>query len=409
MFKDYGKYLSASLRVYLLVLIIIFIMKLVGLDCFGIDLNNPVLIRIEKLFVNLYIRDIWYFFTLIIYAFIMISISCKNKKCIKYLIIISPIIYAIQLLKSTINYSMIIPFIDLIYMYILCLVFSKISNKKDYKSVTKRYFIYNILSMLLQFISLITRYKYNSNYEYGFVENFILNLDYLIMTILLYKLYFMKGDDDKCIYQTEVSSFSQKLTNLRKLPKQLQRNWHKFKQLTKVDKITFIIYFALTAIWNLLTIVTVILVAMLNDTVIECIFIITSFWLSKRAFGKAFHLQSMAQCFVVSNLTYYTLNRITSPLGISILIPIMLGVGLSYVTSKFVKRLYKPLYKGMPKELFEETILKVVDKDSDKYKICYDYFINKKNALYLAGKYNYTEAGIRKIKDRVNNKIKGLQ
>ena len=87
----------------------------------------------------------------------------------------------------------------------------------------------------------------------------------------------------------------------------------------------------------------------------------------------------------------------------------MLGVGLSYFTSKLVKKTYKPLYKGMPKELFEETILKVVDKDSDKYKICYDYFINKKSALYLSTKYNYTEAGIRKIKDRINNKIKGLK
>jgi hypothetical protein len=87
----------------------------------------------------------------------------------------------------------------------------------------------------------------------------------------------------------------------------------------------------------------------------------------------------------------------------------MLGVGLSYFTSKLVKKTYKPLYKGMPKEVFEETILKVVDKDSDKYKICYDYFINKQSALYLSGKYNYTEAGIRKIKDRVNNKIKELK
>jgi hypothetical protein len=62
----------------------------------------------------------------------------------------------------------------------------------------------------------------------------------------------------------------------------------------------------------------------------------------------------------------------------------------------------------MPKELFEETILKVVDKDSIKYKICYDYFIEKKSALNLSYKYNYSEAGIRKIKDRINNKIKEL-
>ena len=184
---------------------------------------------------------------------------------------------------------------------------------------------------------------------------------------------------------------------------------HSFKRLDKETKLTYIIYFILSLFWNTLSIIVVLFVARLNDTFIECIFILTSFWLSKRIFGKTFHLSSMSQCFIVSNLTYYFLNRITTPLGISIFVPIMLGVGLSYFTSKLVKKTYKPLYKGMPKELFEETILKVVDKDSDKHKICYDYFVNKQSALYLSGKYNYTEAGIRKIKDRVNNKIKELQ
>lgn len=91
------------------------------------------------------------------------------------------------------------------------------------------------------------------------------------------------------------------------------------------------------------------------------------------------------------------------------LIPIMLGVGLSYVTSKLVKKTYKPLYRGMPEDLFEETILKIVDKDSDKYKICYDFYIQKKSDLSLSFEYNYSVAGIRKIKDRINQEIKRLK
>ena len=116
----------------------------------------------------------------------------------------------------------------------------------------------------------------------------------------------------------------------------------------------------------------------------------------------------MMICFIVSNLTYYFLNRVTTPLGISIIIPILLGVGLSYVTSKFVKKTYKPLYRGMPKDLFEETILQVTEKDSDKYNICYEFYIDKKSDLSLSYKYNYTVSGIRKIKDRINEKIKRL-
>jgi len=85
----------------------------------------------------------------------------------------------------------------------------------------------------------------------------------------------------------------------------------------------------------------------------------------------------------------------------------MLGVGLSYVTSKFVKDI-KPLFKGMSEEDFNNTILRVVEKDSDKYKICYDFFINKENAVSLGYKYHYTEHGIRKIIYRINEKIKAL-
>ena len=226
------------------------------------------------------------------------------------------------------------------------------------------------------------------------------------MLIITYKLYFMKGEFILC--GTEVGSFSLKKVSLKKSLKKLQKNWRNFKKLDKVTKLTNIIYFTLSLFWNLFNVALVLFVAMLNDTFIECIFILTSFWLTKGKFGKAFHFKSMGKCFIVSNLSYYVLNRITAPLGISIIIPIMLGVGLSYVTSKFVKKTYKPLYRGMSPELFEETILQVTDKDSHKYKICYDFYINKKSIIALSMKYNYTEAGIRKIKDRINKQIKGL-
>ena len=180
------------------------------------------------------------------------------------------------------------------------------------------------------------------------------------------------------------------------------------RKKNKEEKLSIIIFFILSLIWNCLTLLIVFVIAIINDSVIECIFIVSSFWLSKSAFGKPFHFDSMIVCFIVSNLTYYILNRITTPLGISIFIPILLGVGLSYITSKFVKKTYKPLYRGMPIDLFEETILQVVDKDSDKYKICYEFYIEKKSDLSLSYKYNYSVAGIRKIKDRINDRIKRL-
>ena len=263
-----------------------------------------------------------------------------------------------------------------------------------------------LVNLIFQIISIVLRNINFNSVEYTNAVHIILNLDYLLLMIITHQLYFKEGG---AICSQEVVSLSSlKKINLSNLLKRLQRNYHNFKKLDKETKLTYAIYFILSLIWNTATLVIILAIASLNNTLIECLFILTSFWLSKRTFGKAFHLPSMIQCFIVSNLTYYALNRITTPIGISIIVPILLGVGLSYVTSKLVKKMYKPLYRGMPEDVFEETITKVVEKDSYKYKICYDYFIKKESALKLSYKYNYSETGIRKIKDRVNIAIKEL-
>ena len=409
MFKDYKKYLSTSLKVYLFVLIIIFIMKLVGFNYFGIDLNNPIITKIDILFKSWYLKDLWYIFTLWLYGYFIISITCNcNSKEMKiYSVMCIPIFYLATYLETKYSIMILNCFIDFGYLLILSYLFNLkykcISNKK----LLLNYVKIIILNLFFQIISVVTRVGYFGKNNYNFIVNFILDLDYLLLFVIYHKLYFEGGK--KICLEMVVSSFSQKKMNLKRLLKKLHQNWLNFKKQPKQIKLEISIFITLSLIWNILSVVLILFVAKLNHTFIECIFILTSFWLSKKAFGKAFHLSSMMQCFVVSNLTYYVLNRITTPLGISIIIPVLLGVGLSYVTSKLVKKIYKPLYKGMSEELFNETILKIVDKDSEKYKICYDYYIKKERALALSFKYKYSEAGIRKIKDRVNEKIKELE
>ena len=87
-------------------------------------------------------------------------------------------------------------------------------------------------------------------------------------------------------------------------------------------------------------------------------------------------------------------------------------LGISYFVLKpfELEDLEKRILKyGADFYLFEETILKVTDKDSIKYKICYDSYIERESDVSLSFKYNYSIAGIRKIKDRINAKIKELK
>ena len=398
MFKDYDKYLSTSLKVYIFVLMIIFIMKIVGLDYFGLDINNQIIINITEFLKNhLILRDIIYFIPLWFNLYVIVTISCneKSKKILMYNIITSPIYYLFEVFKIKIFGSF--AFLgELLYSYLICEIYNKNVKLKKVAKVI-------VVMLFFQILSILTRYKYSVEYVTNEVVSIILTFDYIIALIIMYKLNFMKGDSDLCYLDHQCSSLDQH--HLSK--KQLKKSQINFS--TKKEKFEFYATWFLYILWNLFTLFVILLFAKLNNTLIECLFIVTSFFITKSVFGKPFHLPSMKQCFIVSNLTYYLLNRLTTPLGISIFVPILLGVGLSYFTSKLVKKTYKPLYKGMPKELFEETILKVTDKESIKYKICYDFFINNKNALYLTGKYNYSEAGIRQIISRINKQIKDLK
>ncbi len=402
MFKDYDKYLLASLKVYLFLLVVICILKLVGLDYFGLDVNNAFMNNLSKTISTTHWGDLYNFITVFIQVYFYICLVLNKKESFKEAFVTTLLIFIPQCLMF-VFYKM--DWIYLIWCLIIYILLPIVFSKKiSFKNQIK----YSTLILLYQLISLFIRnIGINSNYGNFLVES-ILNIDQLLLLAITYNLHFMKGGIKLCGAEAVQFSSLQKKNHFLDLQKKLQKNYSNFKKLGRQEKATIIIYSILSLIWNIFTLVVVLFIGKLNNTFIECLFIITSFWLSKKVFGKAFHLKSMLQCFVLSNATYYVLNRITTPMGISIIVPIMLGVGLSYVTSKLVKKTYKPLYKGMPEVDFENTILKVVDKDSVKYKICHDYFIGKENAIFLARRYNYTEAGIRKITSRVNDEIKAL-
>ena len=402
MFKDYNKYLKESLKVYTFLLVIIFIMKIVGLNYFGLTTDNIVLNKISHFLGNTHFGDLFSFTMIYLQFYFYLCVVCKRAKLYKFSLIGAILNYITQIILMN--------FFKMNWIYqIVCLLISillpMIVEKKFF---IKRQIKYIVLINVYQLISLFIRnVGVNSNYGNFLIDN-LLALDQILLLAITYNLYFLEGGIRLCGEALVVGSSLLKKINLSTLLKRLQRNLHNFKALDKETKLTCIIYFILSLIWNTLTIIIILLVARLNGTIIECLFILTSFWLSKHTFGRPFHLPSMKQCFIISNLTYYILNRITTPLGISILLPIMLGVGLSYITSKLAKKIYKPLYKGMPNNLFEETILKITDKDSLEYKICYDYYVLNKSALQVSNRYNYTYDGVKKIFKRINDKIKEL-
>ena len=406
--KDLDKLLSRTLFTYFSILFVIFILKLFGLDYFGLDTNNKIIININNFVSHWHLQNIWYGVTLYINALVIISITCNdNSKKMKYYILFCmPIIVVFQYLKNTLNLSTICVIIDLLYLFILSLLYIIcIKKEKIHKYNVTNYFIFTIISIVFQAISLITR-NTNVHISDDFIRNIIVSLDYVVLCLFVYKLYFIKGGNSLC--QMVHSSFSDLLISLKMLPQKLLKSYQSSKPKSTQDKLADRIYLIFFWLYNIFTVIVILFIATLNDTFIECIFILSSFWINKGVFGKAFHLKKASTCFIVSSLSYYVLNRLTWNIGISFLIPIVLGISLSYITSKFMamkENLY--LHRGMSEESFYKLITKVTS-NQEHIKICKMYYVDKESNVKIAMRFNYSEINIKKIKQNINNKIKEL-
>ena len=404
--KDLDKLFSKSIQTYYFLLLIIVIIKLLGGNYFEIVYTNKTINIINDFIIKWKLENIWYAITLYINVYITTAITCNDNstKLKKFSILTTVFALFLQILKANINLPVLFVIIDFVYLFVFSLIYMKINKKKITKINIKNYLMYVVIVNVAQLLSIFIR-NVPIEKEINFIIGIILNLDFILVLIILYKLYFMKGGNN--LWVMVVSSGSQKLISLRDSLRKWQEKSLNKKSKSKEEKITMLIYYPLYLLWNLFTMSIIVLIAFLNDAFIEAIFITVAFWVNKRSFGKPFHFKSVAVCFAFSSLTYYVLTRVTFKTETSFFIPIFLGVALSYVTSHFIKKNTK-LYKGMSKEDMYATVMRVTDEPID-FKICEQYYCDRINDKQIANMNFYSIDNIRKRRQNINKKLRNLQ
>ena len=404
--KDLDKLLSSTLKTYFIILIGIFIVKLCGLDYFGLDTENEIIIVIDDFINNFHLETIWYGITLYIYTYIILSISCvdNSKKMKLFTLAIIPLCLGIQNIKTIINAPYIFAIMDILWLFMFVIVYIKCVKKEKLKKYNvSNYFIYCAINMVFQLISMSIR-NINMYTDYdNFIMSFISNIDYIILSLMFYTYFHLKGGIS--LWDGVVGSFSHLHALLETLPTKLQKFYLNNKTKSKFEKISDSIYIPLFLLWNIFTLLVVLLIATLNHTFVECIIIICSFWINKKTFGKPFHMPTAISCFIVSNLTYYSLNRITIPTGISLIVSVSLGISLCYVTSKFIKS--KKLYRGMSLNEYENCVLPIYDKGSVYYEIGRLFYVERYSEQWIANKLSYSVPSIQKKKYELRDIVKG--
>ena len=408
--NDLDKLLSRTLFTYFTILFVVFILKMFGLNYFGLNTENRVIVMINDFISYWRLENIWYAITLYINTYIILAVTCNDdsNKMKAFTLATMPFDIGIQYAKrySVLKHSPIFVLSDLLYLFILSLCYIKFIKKdKIHKYNVGNYFMFTILTILFQFISLITR-NVKIELTNDFIITIIISLDYLLLSIMVYKLYFIKGGIS--LWRMVLGFSSDLLISLKTLPTRFLTSYQNRKPKETDDELANKIYLILFWLYNFFTVAVVLLIATLNETFIECIFILSSFWINKGVFGEPFHLKRASTCFVVSSLSYYILNRLTFEVGISFLVPVILGISLSYITSLLVARkenIY--LYRGMPIDAFYDLITKVTSNE-EHIEICKMYYIDKETNVKIAMKFNYSEINIKKIKQNINRQIKEL-
>ncbi len=403
--KDLDKLLSSTLKTYFIILIGIFIIKLFGIDYFGLNTRNEIIVWIDNFINRFHLEMVWYGITLYLYVYIVLSIaSVDNSKKIKlFTLCIMPIPIALQIIKTIINNTLLFTIIDLLWLFMVLILYIKIIKRdKIRKYNVGNYLIYCIINILFQLISVTIRNVTIVN-THGVLMSILLNFDYILLSIIFHKLYFSLGG--KSLWDWVVYSFSHLQTSLKTLPTKLQNIYLNNKKKSRFEKISDSIYIPLFILWNIFTLMVVLFIATLNHTFAECIIILCSFWINKRTFGKAFHMPTAFSCFIVSNLTYYALNRITIPASISLIISVILGIALCYITSKFVKT--KKLYRGMSLNEYNSNVLDLYDEESVYYQIGKLFYVDRYSEQWIATKLAYSVPSIQKKKYELKKQVQG--
>lgn len=415
--------MKSLLKITFIMICVSFVLKILGLDVFAADKSNKALILICNFIDKANLKVILDLIMLMLQSYIFLRLSCNNKNITVYYItaIIASVIALfsqyIIFSKLNLNNPSVETFIYFIFSFtflILLTILIDIKIKNKEKNIIKKFFqkikkptlilitltIYQIIVMFLRNIT------YNEAYDT--LYNLLLNFDYIILLLATYYLFLNKETNvalSNSFDFTLPKMLNEKpdIENIRTSITNLNKKIKKFKKMKKTEKITIIIYVFLFILSELFNLAIIILVAYLNHAVIECLFILSSFLITKKIFG-AFHFDSAIKCWIVSNLAFFFLNTITLNVGITFAVPILIGIGLSYFTSKFIKQINTTPYYGMPENdlLF---ICKSKNLNTLETNILNDFYCKRLNSNKISIKHNYSRATIFRIKSKALKKL----
>ena len=250
--KDKELILKSILKVTLIMIIISAILKFFGLNIFNLDLENKIINKVCDILIKFQPISFLFFgaFLYLDYFFIL-KLSDNNKdKWLLYFIGALDLLFlnlaGQYFLFTRIGYD----FYPL-YTLIIVIFISSVINKK---LNVIRPFIVILIIFLYQSISLFLR-NITFNDQYELMYDFLLNFYYMILMIITYYLYLMKGSDFKWMFSTNYlgqnSDGVRSSLDLKTTLSKWQKKYQLFLNSKREEKAFIIVYLLLSIIYGI--------------------------------------------------------------------------------------------------------------------------------------------------------------
>lgn len=321
---------------------------------------------LEQSLINSNVIDSILFFINIFFWF-SIALNVYDKRIILLICIYLPIYIFFEFLpiKETLITSTVVPIIFIILVSII---------NKTFISSLVRNFLFCAISICYQYISCTVKLNYvklsyNSTSSY---QLFMFSIDMILFFLILYVI--GCGKNEKIQYWKHLVD-SQDFNDSscddedRQAIEEFSRlnNWQKFKTIM------------LLSIFQVSQIMIIVIISIIGNSLIELIFILAAYLIYSKIITRRYHSRSLLICTALSTLIFFSASKITIPVKISMFVPIILGLIITY--SLYILAVHVEEYEYLKnKKLNDFDIYDCTEEEL--YDLCDHLGLSKRNTMY---------------------------
>lgn len=336
----------------------------------------------------------------------LISKILIGKKCLLLTILYIPL----YLLSRYVNILFISStFALLVYLFIANIFIKSVKNREFIFSAI----IFTIICGIFQICML--RIKSGVWNDIG-IRNTTLAFLYSIDLYIFYILYYKVVKKYVLVAVISILSVRKRTEKPGEQSKQTQVIADEIKEVleqSRTPRLSRALYLSSSFIYQVVSLLCVLFIGKINNQLIEIPIMLFVFFSGRLVLGKSWHSDSLWLCFLVTNVTFYILTKVSLPIYQSLFSSIVCSASMTYgmyvlADVKEWKEFFSRHMSFDPNTCEKELLIercRLCGFSAEQTTLCIEMFYDKLPAKELAQKYFIEEQSMRDKKKRMKSRL----